>query len=550
MNENQKFDEIISRGMEEYFKRHPRIAVRFGKENYEKVVESGTAEHIKENLKWFTEWIDKLKKLDNVKLSFENQITLKAMEYYHDINLFMYGAYPLWKKVPNGLAYFQKIIFLLFQRKGPTIKVAEAIVVYLNNLPKYLEEFQSRFDETPIPIVWRNLALKQIRSTPKLFQTISEAFYKATKVPNTLKSMLQNAFNESKSIIQKHIEWINSLPIDENEFAWALGQENFDKLLNLRKLPWDRKTILNKARSVIKSSLERLSQIAKEIDPTKVYYELLEDFWEQDLIPTFQEVLEYSRNEVLRAKEFINSKNLLSLQEEKLIIVETPPHLIHTHPSAAFTQAPYYSRDQPGIYMITPPQKKNNFLKRSYTSLSNLLVHEAYPGHHLDFACNNKFAPPSRLLFSDIYRIDPFETIEGWAHYCEELMLKQGFHKDPIFAEMLTIADQLNSALKVILDVQMHCRQLTQEDAIKMMTNQLRNEAFAKAEIARYSSTPGMNFSYLIGKLLIEDLRREVKENMGNKFSLKFFHDTILRSGDLPYYLLKEYFDEIIKKNK
>ena len=52
MNEDQKFEEIISRGMEEYFKRHPKIAVKFGKEEYEKVVESGTAEHIKENLKW------------------------------------------------------------------------------------------------------------------------------------------------------------------------------------------------------------------------------------------------------------------------------------------------------------------------------------------------------------------------------------------------------------------------------------------------------------------------------------------------------------------
>ncbi len=547
MDENQKFEEIVNRGTEEYFKRHPRIAVRFGKEEYEKVVESGTAEHIKAKLKWFTEWIDKLKKLDNVKLSFENQITLKAMEYYHDINLFMYKVYPLWKKVPNGLAYIQEIFFFLFQWRGPTIKVAEAIVVHLNNLPKYLEEFQSRFDETPIPIAWRNLALKQVQSTHKFFQTLSKAFHKATEVPNTLKNMIKNVFNESESTIQKHIEWINSLPIDENEFAWALGQENFGKLLTLRKLPWDQVTILKEARSVIKSSVERLSQIAKEIDLTKTFSEVLEDFYEQDQVPTFQEVFEHIRSEVLRAKEFITSKNLMSLPEQKLIVVETPPYLIHTHPNAFYGKPPYYNRDQPGVYSVTPPQKENNFLKRFYTPLSNMTVHEAYPGHHLDMVCNNKFAPPSRLLFSDIYRIDPFETIEGWALYCEELMLKQGFHKDPIFAEMLIIASQFHCAMKVIYDIQMHCKQLTQEDAIKRLANQIRNEEFAKAEILRYTSTPGFQLSYLIGKLLIEDLRREVEAKMGNKFSLKFFHDTILRSGDLPYFLLKEYFEEIIK---
>ncbi|MBA7558181.1 hypothetical protein ES705_50974 [subsurface metagenome] len=179
--------------------------MKFGKEEYEKVVESGTAEHIKENLKWFTEWIDELKQINNAKLSFENQITLKAMEYYHDINLFMHKAYPLWKKVPNGFAYFQEIIFLLVQRKGPTIKVAEAIIVHLNNLPKYLEEFQSRFDETPIPIVWRNLALEQIQSTPKFFKPFLKLFIKRPRFLTLLKvcfKMLLMRVNQlSKNIL-------------------------------------------------------------------------------------------------------------------------------------------------------------------------------------------------------------------------------------------------------------------------------------------------------------------------------------------------------------
>ena len=126
--------------------------------------------------------------------------------------------------------------------------------------------------------------------------------------------------------------------------------------------------------------------------------------------------------------------------------------------------------------------------------------------------------------------------------------LIQGFYKDPKNAETLIIGAQLFRAMRVILDIQLHCKQRTIEDAIKMLMNVLAmDETTAKAEVLRYTSTPGYNLSYLIGKLLIEDLRREVEEKMGSKFSLKFFHDTILRSGDLPYYLLKEYFEEKIK---
>ena len=127
-------------------------------------------------------------------------------------------------------------------------------------------------------------------------------------------------------------------------------------------------------------------------------------------------------------------------------------------------------------------------------------------------------------------------------------MLQQGFYEDPKNAEKFILGDQLFRAIRVILDIQLHCKQRTIEDATKMLMNILAmGETTAKAEILRYTSNPGYNISYLIGKLLIEDLQQEVEKKMGNKFSLKFFHDTILRSGDLPYYLLKECFEEKIK---
>jgi len=454
----------------------------------------------------------------------------------------MLEAYPLWKKEPNGLAYFQEIIFLLFQRKGPITSVAEAIIAHLTKLPKYLEEFQSRFDEAPIPIVWRDLALEQIQTIPKFFQTLTEAFRETSEISESLKDRLQNAFKEAELVIQTHIEWVKNLPIDENEFAWALGPENLDKLFSLRKLPWDRETILKKGKEVFGSLFKRIKKLAKEIDPTKSLTELIVDILKKDKIPTFQEVLKYARSEANRAKKFVKSHDLASFPQENLVIVETPPHLIHTIPTAAYNEAPYFHRDQPGIYMITPVQNEEDSAGHSYTMTSNAMVHEAYPGHHLDFACNNMYAPFPRLLGFAL------ETIEGWAHYCEEMMLQQGFYKDPKNAEKFILGDQLFRAIRVILDIQLHCGQRTIEDATNMLMNILAMDATAaKAEVLRYTSNPGYNISYLIGKLLIEDLQREVEEKMGNKFSLKFFHDTILRSGDLPYYLLKECFEEKIK---
>ncbi|MCK4286172.1 MAG: DUF885 domain-containing protein [Candidatus Lokiarchaeota archaeon] len=545
MDEDQKFEEIVNRGMEEYLKRNPRIAVRLGKEEYEKIVEPGTKKHLVNNLKWFSNWINELKQLNIEKLTFENQISLKAMEYYHNINSFMHEAFPLWKKIPNGLEYFQEIIFLLFQRKGPVTSVAEAIIAHLTHLPIYLEEFQSRFDDESIPIVWRDLALEQVKTTPKFFLTLANAFKDISEVSDTLKDKLQNAFEEAELVIQTHIEWIKNLPIDENEFAWAIGPEKLNKLFNLRKLPWDRETILKKGKDAFNSLFKRIKQLAKEIDRNKSLTEVIKEVLKKDKIPTFQEVLEHARNESKRAKKFIKSHDLASIPQESLVIIETPPHLMHIIPTAAYNEAPYFHRDQPGIYMISPVQNEEDSMGHSYTMTSNAMVHEAYPGHHLDFACNNEYAPIPRLFDFAL------ETVEGWAHYCEEMMLRKGFYKNSKIAERFILGDQLFRAMRVMLDIQLHSRQRKVDDAIKMLMNVLAmDENAAKAEVLRYTSNPGYNISYLIGKLLIEDLQQEVEEKMGNKFSLKFFHDTILKSGDLPYYLLKEYFNEIIKKSE
>ena len=226
MDEDQQFELIVNEGMEEYFKRNPGIAVKLGQEEFESIVESGTKEHLVENLRFFGEWIDKLKQLDAEKLNFENGISLKAMEYFHNINLFMHDAFPLWKKHPNGLAYFQEISFLLFQRKGPVTNVAEAIIAHLTHLPIYLEEFQSRFDNDPIPLVWRDLALEQIQTTPKFLQNLTEAYNESSEVSESVKSRLLKTFKQVQPHIQAHIEWIKSLPVDNDEFAWALGPEN------------------------------------------------------------------------------------------------------------------------------------------------------------------------------------------------------------------------------------------------------------------------------------------------------------------------------------
>ena len=543
MDENQKFEKIVNQGLEDYFKRNPRTAVRFGKEEFEKVVEPGTKEHIEDNLMWFGKWIEEIKQLDVESLNFENKISLKAMEYNHNLNLFMHEAFPSWKRFPNGLSYFQEIVYLLIQRKGPTEDLADTIIIHIKNLPKYIEEFQSRFDETPIPIVWRDLALETIQTTPIILKSVAEVYTKTPEIDPSLKNKLLETIQEVESVIQNHTEWINSLPVDPDEFAWALGPEKFDKLLSLRKLPWDRKSLILKGNKLFSSGFKKIKQILKELYPDKTLIEGIQEFFKEDLIPTFQEVLRYTQSEAERAKSFIKNHDLATLPKENLVFIETPPHLVPSIPGAAYEQVPYFNKEQPGIFMISPTLM--DF--QSYTYISWTMVHEAFPGHHLDFVCNNIYAPLVRMIGLNYFT--SMETAEGWALYCEELMLEKGFFKNVQKTQQLLSGLQMQRAMNILFDIQLHCKQRTIKEAKETLMNLLSyGEKAAKDTILDYTQSPSYPLSYLTGKLLIDELRQYVEEKMGNKFSLKFFHDIILRSGDLPYFLLKEYFEEKIKK--
>ncbi len=542
MDENQRFKEYVDKKMDKFLDLQPTLATYLGKEGYEKKLESGTKEHLVKNLEFFEEFVQGLIKFDKSKLDEQNQMIISVVNYRNELDKFTFHNYPTWKKIPNGLETVQSIIFVLFQRRGPTVAVAEAIIAQLSQLSRYIKEFQSRFDKTPIPKIWKDTTLSQVNTAPQFLQFLLSVLSASPEIPEDIKQQLSQGISEVQPVIQDHITWIESIPIDESDFCWATGSEYFDKLLEIRKLPWDRQTTLQKGYSLLDNLKERSKVVAKEIDSSKTYDEVLSAIKTEHPL-NFEMVLEHTRMESERAKQFVKDKNIATIPDgERLVVVPTPDYLIPIIPFAAYMLPPYFSPKEPGIYVVTPISEEKDLERHNYTEISNTMTHEAYPGHHLDFACNNAFAPLVLMLGQGI------ETIEGWAHYCEELMLEEGFYDDPKKAELVILNGQIWRAVRIIVDIELHCKQRTVEEALKMLMEEAAmDETSATAEVTRYTFSPGYQLSYLIGKLLIDDLRKEANEKMGDKFTLKFFHDTILQSAGMPYFYLKEWFNREIE---
>ena len=170
-------------------------------------------------------------------------------------------------------------------------------------------------------------------------------------------------------------------------------------------------------------------------------------------------------------------------------------------------------------------------------SMPTLAYHEAIPGHHwqISTAQELKGVPQFR-------KVIPFTAYsEGWALYCEWLAKQVGWYEGDPFGDLGRLRDELFRAVRLVVDTGIHAKHWTREQGITYMLEQTgMGEKDVTAEIERYIVMPGQACSYKVGMLKIQELRNRAQEQLGDKFDLREFHDTLLKDGALPLEILEE----------
>jgi uncharacterized protein (DUF885 family) len=191
---------------------------------------------------------------------------------------------------------------------------------------------------------------------------------------------------------------------------------------------------------------------------------------------------------------------------------------------------------RPGIFYVPIPDAAK-FNKTS--GMESLFLHEAIPGHHYQISLqqeNTNLHKFQRFSWYGAYG-------EGWALYCESLGKELGLYTDP-YQYMGALGDEIHRAIRLVVDVALHTKGMTREQAIKyMMDNEPISEEGAIAEIERYMAIPGQALSYKIGALKIRELRQKYEKQLGDKFKLSEFHDEFLKDGGMPLEVLERKMD-------
>jgi uncharacterized protein (DUF885 family) len=247
-------------------------------------------------------------------------------------------------------------------------------------------------------------------------------------------------------------------------------------------------------------------------------------------------VAEYMRA-MERARAFVEERGLAALPDAPLRVAATPAHLRPLVPYAAYDSPGPFSADRTGWFYVTVPEdgdgRERRLREHCRHALGATALHEGYPGHHLQLAT-------AQALASDVRRVvwTPL-TVEGWALYCEDMMGEAGFYATDE-ERVLQQVHLLLRAVRVLLDVGLHTRGMTVEQAVDTLVTRVHMErGIAEAEVRRYCATPTYPLCYAVGRRELLALRDSYRAARGGTSSPRAFHDAVLAYGGLPVSLMR-----------
>jgi uncharacterized protein (DUF885 family) len=449
----------------------------------------------------------------------------------HNVRRSLFGdeVIRLWERRSTALDTVGDALFLVFARDfAPLAERLGSLAGRIEAIPTFLDENRSRA-VVPQVRAWQDIEVDTAGYLPGFLDEVVAAGEHA-RLPEPERERLGRAVERAKMAIDDYGRWVADTRTSGTD-EWALGRERYDALIALRAfdgLDADAILVIGEQQLAEQKAARRAA--AREIDPS-VDEAAVVDRLKSDHPATFDEALAAYRDAMMRSRQHLVDHDLVTVpDDERIEVVPTPEYQRNVIPFAAYFDPPKFDRQPTGIYIVTPSvgNDPNAMREHNYSSISNTSIHEAYPGHHLQLAVAARNPSLTRLL------ADAPEFVEGWGMYSEQLMREHGFDDAPNF-RLNMHTDAIWRACRIILDVRMHRGEVSIDEAIRFLVEHTSfEEANARAEVRRYTYTPTYQLSYLLGKVLLLQLRADQQRRLGPAFSLRDFHDTLLRNGSLP----------------
>jgi uncharacterized protein (DUF885 family) len=525
---DDRFYDLVEARFRRLMRDNPIAATFYGIHDYDDQLGDGGRETLLAELAADRTHLAEVEGLDPEGLSaavrFERDLEIHNLRR----GIFEIDELRVWQRRSLALDTIGDGLFLSFARDYASLaERLDKIAGRLEAVPRFLDEARTRSSEPQVRL-WQQLEIETAGQMPALFDEVVAAGRGVVGAAEQRR--LERAAAAATVAVELFTTWLEgTLASAVDEFA--IGRERHDALVGLRAFDGlDADQILALGEQKLAEELAARTATAREIDPDASEEDVIARV-KDDHAARFDDALEGYRVAMRRARAHLIEHDLVTVpDDERIDVIETPEYLRNVLPFAAYFSPAVFDPDPKGIYIVTPSVHGDPDAMREHNraSISNTSIHEAYPGHHLQLDIARRNRSLTRLL------TDAPEFVEGWGMYSELMMREQGFDTDPEF-RLILHTDAAWRACRIILDVRLHRGEISVDEAIDFLVAKTRFERDnAAAEVKWYTYRPTYPLSYLLGRTLLLELRAAEQRRLGDAFSLRDFHDSLLRNGSLP----------------
>jgi uncharacterized protein (DUF885 family) len=455
---------------------------------------------------------------------------------------------PWEKNADNYSSTCANAAFVLMERKFATPdERLRSLIAREKQMPALLDD--ARVNLKNPPHIFTEIAIEQLPGIISFFEHDVPLAYADAK-DQALKAEFAQTNVAVIASLKSYLDWLKTDLLARSNGDFRIGAQTFSEKLKYDEMvdiPLDK--LLEIGWADLRRNQAHFKQVAHELEPDKEPGAVLEELGENHPAPA--QLLDAFRATFDGLASFIRSHHIVTIPSDvRPIVEETPAFMRATTFASMDTPGPFETHATEAYFNVTlpdpsmtPAQVEGYMHSFNVGTVISTAVHEAYPGHYVQFLWLPEAPSKVRKL------LGANTDVEGWAHYTEQMMLDEGYgqpgagakdERESKFLRLGQLQDALLRNARFIVGIEMHTGKMSIEQAEEFFQKEgYQSKETAIVETKRGAGDPTYLY-YTLGKLQIMKLREDVKKKEGTAFSLEKFHDDFLKQGFPPVKIVRE----------
>jgi uncharacterized protein (DUF885 family) len=541
------FDARVAQLADEYLRGYyafnPTEATAAGLHEYDARLETRSAGAVAAEVRRLRSALASAARVQEWRVGPEARYDLLWMQSHARAQLLELEDVRTWQRDPNvyARAVAAGVDNILKRSYAPIERRLDALLAREREAPRLLAEGRANLQNPPR--IYTEIAISQTEGGADFFARVVPQMFEragAGRLSAARRAEFAAANDAVARALREYADWLRNDLLPRSDGDFRIGAENFRKKLLYEEMvdtPLD--ALVREGERELRRTQEEMRRVAEEIAPGRSVEESLRALGREH--PAADGLVGDTRAELDRIRAFVRTNNILTPPaRENLTVAETPEFARSTSFASLDAPGAFERVATESYFYVTPPDASWDARRREeHLSFYNryqlpvVAIHEVYPGHYYQQLALTR--THSRLRSA----LGAASFVEGWAHYCEQMMLDEGFGGGDPKLRLAQLHAALTRLCRYLVGIRMHTGGMSYEEGVEFFVREGYLERTNAEREARRGTVDPTYLVYTLGKMEITRLREDYRRRQGEAFRLGEFHDRLLSYGMPPVRILR-----------